>query len=86
MKLSIRVEDETNISKLYKAIKEFENETNLTILSVYVNKLHESIIETTDGIGVIKWSWNINEFINGVVGTDVVIIECLPYTFEKGCY
>ena len=80
MKLSIIIEDGTNISKLYKAIKEFESETNLTVLSVYVNKLHESVIETTDRIGVIKWSWNINEFMNGIVGTDVVIIEVLPYT------
>ena len=80
MKLSIRIEDGTNTSKLYKAIKEFENETELTVLSVYVNKLHESVIETTDGIAVIKWSWNINEFMNGIVGTDVVTIEVLPYT------
>ena len=79
VKMSIRVEDGTNLSNLYKAVKEFENETKLTVLSLYVNKLHESVIETTDGIIVIKWSWNINEFMNGIVSNDVVIIEVLPY-------
>lgn len=64
MKKSITINDGTSKAQLFKAINEFEDSINTTVLSVLVHTNHSYTLVEFDGIRVTKWEGNIDEFIN----------------------
>ena len=66
MLMRIIVKDRTNISLLYRAIKNFETQLNTSILNFYVGEDHFYTLVEFDGISARKWRGNIDEFIKGV--------------------
>ena len=64
MKKSITINDGTSKAQLFKAINEFEDTINTTVLSVLVHTNHSYTLVEFDGICVTKWEGNIDEFIN----------------------
>ena len=75
METRIIIEDGTSKAQLTKAIKNFENRTNTTVLKIFVSENHIYRMVEFDGISITKWGGLIDDFINEVNITKMNLID-----------
>ena len=77
MEKSIVIKDGTSKAQLIKAIRNFETALGTTVLIMHVHDNHYYTLIEFDGISVSKWIGIIDEFIEGVDNSKMILEEIL---------